>query len=30
MRKSVMFGVVRRFFMANWICRNPWGLEWSV
>ena len=30
MRKSVMYGVVRRLFMANWICSNPYGLEWSV
>jgi len=27
MRKSVMFGVVRRLFTANWICSNPYGLE---
>jgi len=30
MRKSVMFGVVRRLFTANWGCSNPYGLEWSV
>ena len=30
MRKSVMYGVVRRLFTANWICSNPYGLELSV